>query len=77
MQKRTISPLYHGHRFPAVVVSQAVRSYFRFQLRLRDIEELPFERGVVVSYEAIRRWCDKFGVPAPALSPPRQDCRVP
>ena len=52
--------LYRGHRFPAVV-SQAVRWYFRFQLSLRDIEELLFERGVVVSYETIRRWCDKFG----------------
>jgi transposase-like protein len=28
---------------------------------LRDIEELLFERGVMVSYETIRRWCDKFG----------------
>src|ERR1700761_702104 len=33
---------------------------FRFQLRLRDIEELLFERGVIVSYETVRRWCDKF-----------------
>ncbi len=58
--KKTRS-LYHGHRFPAVVISQAVRWYFRFNLSLRDIEELLFERGVVVSYETIRRWCDKFG----------------
>ena|SRR5450830_1090393 len=56
MQKTTRS-LYHGHRFPAVVISQAVRWYFRFQLSLRDIEELLFERGIVVSYETIRRWC--------------------
>jgi transposase-like protein len=28
----------------------AVRWYFRFQLSLRDIEELLFERGVVVTY---------------------------
>src|SRR5579863_6868854 len=27
----------------------------------RDIEELLFERGVTVSYETIRRWCEKFG----------------
>jgi putative transposase len=59
MQKK--KSLYHGHRFPAVVISQAVRWYFRFQLSLRDIEELLFERGVVVSYETIRRWSDKFG----------------
>nr|WP_256095054.1 IS6 family transposase [Paraburkholderia nodosa] len=60
MKKR--KSLYHGHRFPAAVISLAVRWYFRFQLSLRDIEELLFERGVVVSYETIRRWCDKFGV---------------
>ncbi|MBB4519844.1 hypothetical protein GGD68_008660 [Paraburkholderia fungorum] len=53
--------LYHGHRFPAAVISCAVRWYFRFQLSLRDIEELLFERGIVVSYETVRRWCDKFG----------------
>ncbi|NVH78579.1 IS6 family transposase, partial [Paraburkholderia sp. JPY432] len=59
MKKR--KSLYHGHRFPAAIISLAVRWYFRFQLSLRDIEELLFERGVVVSYETIRRWCDKFG----------------
>lgn len=59
--KKTKS-LYHGHRFPASIMSHAVRWYFRFQLSLRDIEELLFERGVVVSHESIRRWTDKFGV---------------
>src|ERR1700674_3495434 len=53
--------LYHGHRFPAEVISCAVRWYFRFQLSLRDIEELLFERGVTVTYETIRCWCNKFG----------------
>src|SRR6202051_3246241 len=53
--------LYHGHRFPAEVISCAVRWYFRFQLSLRDIEELLFERGVTVTSETIRCWCDKFG----------------
>src|ERR1700730_16722796 len=53
--------LYYGHRFPAEVISCAVRWYFRFQLSLRDIEELLFERGVIVTYETIRCWCDKFG----------------
>src|ERR1700710_2572731 len=53
--------LYRGHRFPAAVISCAVRWYFRFQLSLRDIEELLFERGVIVTYETIRCWCDKFG----------------
>jgi putative transposase len=52
---------YHGHRFPATIISHAVRWYFRFQLNLRDIEKLLFERGVTVSYETIRRWCERFG----------------
>ena len=47
--KKSKSP-YHGHRFPAEVISCAVRWYFRFQLSLRDIEELLFERGVIVTY---------------------------
>ncbi|MGF6652703.1 transposase-like protein [Paraburkholderia youngii] len=59
MKKR--KSLYHGHRFPAIVISCAVRWYFRFSLSLRDIEELLLERGVVVRYETIRCWCDKFG----------------
>ncbi len=53
--------LYHGHRFPATVISYAVRWYYRFQLSRRDIQELLFERGVVVSHETIRRWRNKFG----------------
>ncbi|MGF6478192.1 transposase-like protein [Paraburkholderia sp. JPY419] len=39
--------LYHGHRFPAGVIRCVVRWYFRFQLSLRDIEELLFERGIL------------------------------
>jgi len=35
--------------------------YFRFCLSYRDVEELLFVRGVIVSYEAIRKWCRKFG----------------
>ncbi|MFM0632902.1 IS6 family transposase [Paraburkholderia xenovorans] len=58
--KKTKS-LYYGHRFPAIVISCAVRWYFRFSVSLRDIEEWLLERGVVVTYETIRRWCEKFG----------------
>jgi putative transposase len=35
--------------------------YFRFPLSFREVEELMLERGIVVSYETIRRWCGKFG----------------
>jgi transposase-like protein len=27
----------------------------------RDVEEILLERGVIVTYEAIRKWCRKFG----------------
>lgn len=67
---KALKSLYHGHRFHAVVISLAVRWYFRFSLNLRDIEELLLESGGVVSYapkevplgdETIRCRCDKFG----------------
>lgn len=57
---QTKSP-YHGHRFPEAVISHAVRGYFRFRFSLRDIEELLFEPGMMVSYETIHRRCEKFG----------------
>jgi putative transposase len=35
--------------------------YFRFPLLFREVEELMLQRGVIVSYETVRRWCAKFG----------------
>jgi putative transposase len=58
--KKSKTP-YCGFRFPATVISCAVRWYHRFNLSLRDIEELLLERGVTVSYESVRNWCDRFG----------------
>jgi putative transposase len=52
---------YKHHRFPAEIISHAVWLSFRFCLSYRDVEELLFERGVIVTYEAIRQWCRKFG----------------
>jgi putative transposase len=52
---------YKHHRFPGEIISHAVWLYFRFSLSHRDVEELLFVRGVIVSYEAIRQWCRKFG----------------
>ena len=58
--KPSPDPRYR-HRFPAEVISQAVWLYHGFNLSLRDVELLLAERGVVVSYETVRRWCKKFG----------------
>jgi putative transposase len=52
---------YKNHRFPAEIISHGVWLYFRFCLSYRDVEELLFARGVTVTYEAIRKWCHKFG----------------
>jgi putative transposase len=54
---------YKNHRFPAEIISHGVWLYYRFCLSYRDVEELLFVRGVIVSYEAIRKWCRKFGQP--------------
>lgn len=35
--------------------------YHRFCLSLRDVEDLLAERGIEVTYESIRQWCDRFG----------------
>jgi len=52
---------YQRHRFPAEIVSHCVWLYYRFDISFRAVEELLFERGVVLSYETVRRWCLKFG----------------
>jgi putative transposase len=54
---------YKNHRFPPEIISHAVWLYFRFCLSYRDVEELLFTRGIIVTYEAIRKWCRKFGQP--------------
>jgi len=53
--------LYKRHRFPAEIISHCIWLYHRFGLSFRAVEELLFERGVVLSYETVRRWCLKFG----------------
>jgi len=52
---------HYRHRFPAEIISHAVWLYHVFSLSLRDVELLLAQRGVVVSYETVRRWCRKFG----------------
>ena len=53
--------LYKRHRFPAEIISHCVWLYFRFCLSYRDGEELMAERGVLLTYEAVRYWGRKFG----------------
>ena len=55
------SILYKQYRFPSEIIQYAAWLYFRFNLSHRDIEDLLAERGISVSYESIRLWCNKFG----------------
>jgi putative transposase len=52
---------YRYCHFPPVIIRHAVWLYARFTLSFRGIEDLLAERGIEVSYEAIRRWVARFG----------------
>ena len=69
----TNKPSYRGYRFPPEIISHAVWLYYRFCLSFRDLEDLPAERGVIVSYETIRQWRRKFGVEYARKLKRRQD----
>jgi putative transposase len=56
-----LSILYKRHRFPAEIISHGVWLYFRCCLSYRDVEELMAAPSVILSYEAVRYWCRKFG----------------
>jgi putative transposase len=53
--------MYSGYRYPPEIISRAVWLYHRFCLSFREVEDTLAERGVTVSYEAIRQWRRKFG----------------
>jgi putative transposase len=52
---------YKRHRFPPDIIAHAVWLYSRFPLSLRLVEKMLLGRGIVVSYETIRRRAIKFG----------------
>jgi putative transposase len=68
------SPSYTGHRYPPEIITHCVWLYHRFPLSFRQVEEPMLTRGVVVSYETIRRWWAKFGQ-VYANRPPRRRAR--
>jgi hypothetical protein len=58
------------YRFPPAIISHAVWLYYRFTLSFREVEDLLAQRGITVSYDSIRHWCEIFGAAyaaAPAL----------
>jgi putative transposase len=74
MSAGTTVTRYKNHRFPIETISHAVWLHFRFCLSFRDVEEFLFERVVIVTYEAIRKWCHKLANSMPIYlrrRPPR------
>jgi len=55
------SRMYKQYQYPVEIIQYSVWLYYRFNLSQRDIEDLLAERGIFVSYESIRLWCNKFG----------------
>jgi len=53
---------YKRHRFPPEIIAHAVWLYVRFNISLREVEEMLLKRGIDVSYETIRRWVAKFAL---------------
>ena len=43
------------------MINQCVWLYVRFSLSDRDVEIIMAERGLTVSFETVRRWCNQFG----------------
>lgn len=58
---RNTKSLYQRYRFPPEIISHGVWLYHCFCLSFGDVEDLLAERGIVVSYESIRQWCNHFG----------------
>jgi len=61
MKKPVAAAKYKRHRFPPEIIAHDVWLYFRFALSYRDGEELLAERGVILTYETVRAWCQRFG----------------
>ena len=43
------------------IIRLSVMLYVRFPLSLRNVEDLPHERGIDVSHETVRFWWNRFG----------------
>ena len=52
--------MYKHHRYPPIIIKQAVYFKLRFTLSYRDVEELLAIRGVKVDHSTIQRWVFKF-----------------
>jgi IS6 family transposase len=65
---------FAGFRFPAEVISVAVRWYLRYGLSYRDLEELLAERRVMVDHVTVYRWVQRFTVEFVSVARPSAPC---
>ncbi|HID7510361.1 TPA: hypothetical protein ACXHW4_004260, partial [Enterobacter hormaechei] len=42
--------------YPVDIIAQCVRWYLAYSLRLRNIEEMMAERGIIVDHSILHRW---------------------
>ena len=52
---------FKGFHSSPEIIRLAVMLYVRFPLSLRNVEDLPHERGVDISHETVRFWWIRFG----------------
>lgn len=60
-ENRNNDDYFTGYRYPKIIIGYVVWLYHRFMLSLRDVSELLLARGIILSYETIRKWGIKFG----------------
>ena len=54
------SPFRYFNSSPEVI-RLVVLKYIRYPLSLRNVEDLPFERGIDICHETVRLWWNRFG----------------
>ncbi|NPD85437.1 IS6 family transposase [Lentimicrobium sp. L6] len=52
--------MFKHHRYPRIIILQAVYYKLRFTLSYRDVEELLSIRGIKADHSTIQRWVFKF-----------------
>jgi putative transposase len=58
--RKSVNPFRCFNSSPEVI-RLVVMMYVRFPLSLRNVEDLLFERGIDISHETVRFWCNRFG----------------
>ncbi len=53
--------MYSLHRFTVEIIIYLYSLYYTLPLSYMDIEKIMQYRGIEVTYETIREWCQKFG----------------